>query len=82
MITSTMTVKEDILAELTARPIIKINGELGQQDINILEAELAEWAAKIKTTEDLLDKRHKYGFLILVLGQAQHEKVIGNETVQ
>ena len=40
-----MTIQEDILAELTAEPIAKIIGELGQNDINILEAELTknEW---------------------------------------
>ena len=37
---------------------------------------------KIKTSEDLVDKGHKYGFLVLVLGQTQYGKVIGNEAVQ
>ena len=64
-----MTVWEDILAELKAEPITKIIEELGQKDINILEAKLTEWVAKIKTTEDLIKKRRKYEFLIFVLGQ-------------
>ena len=29
-----------------------------------------------------VDKRDEYRFLVLVLGQTQHGKVIGNETVQ
>ena len=76
-----MTIREDILAELTAEPIIKIIGKPGQGDINILEAELAEQAAKIKTTEDLIESGRKYGFLVLVLGQKQYGMVIGNEEV-
>ena len=55
-----MTVQEDILAELTAETMTKIIGEPGQGDIKILEAELAEQAAKIKTTEDLIEKGRKY----------------------
>ena len=51
-----MTVWEDILEELTAEPITKIIGEPGKGDINILEAELAERAAKMKTIEDLIEK--------------------------
>ena len=35
-------------------PITKIVKESGQGDLNILEAELAEGAAKIKTTEDMI----------------------------
>ena len=57
-----MTIGEDILAELTAEPIIKIIGESGQGDTNV---------AKIKTTEDLIDKGRNCGFLVLVLGQQQ-----------
>ena len=71
-----MHVQEDILVELTAEPITKIIGELGQGDINILEAELPEQVAKIKTTEDSVKKGRKYGFFVLVLGQMQHGKVI------
>ena len=44
--------KEDILAELTTEQITTIIGELGQGNINIIEAELAEQAAKIKTRKD------------------------------
>ena len=51
-----MTVQEDILAELTADPIKKITVEPGKGDINILEAELAEQVAKLKTTEDIVKK--------------------------
>ena len=57
-----MTVQEDILAELTAEPITKYIGEPGQGDINIIEAELTQRVAKIKTTEDLVEKGRKYGF--------------------
>ena len=46
-----MTVHEDILAELTIEPITEIIGEPGQGDLNIVEAELMECVAKIKTTE-------------------------------
>ena len=42
-----MTIRQDILAELTMKPITKIIGEPGQEDQNILEAELTEWVAKI-----------------------------------
>ena len=35
-----MTVKEDILAELTVEPVTKIVLKPGQVEINILEAEL------------------------------------------
>ena len=77
-----MTVWEDILTELTVKLITKIIGEPGQGDIYILEAELAKWVAKIKTTEDIIDKWHKYGFLVLVLGQTQYGRIIGNETAQ
>ena len=51
-----MTIWEDILAELTAELSMKIIAEPGQGDINILEAELTEQAAKIKTTVDLVDE--------------------------
>ena len=77
-----MTIREDIIAKLTAEPITKIICEQGHRDINILEAELAECVAKIKTTEDMVDKGCKHGFLVLGLGQTQYGKVIGNETVQ
>ena len=56
-----MTVKEDILAELTVKQITEIIGERGQGDMNILKTELAEWVVVIKTTEDLIDKERKYG---------------------
>ena len=54
-----MTVHEDILTKLTAKPITKIVGEHGHQDITILESELAEKAAKIKTTDDMVEKGRK-----------------------
>ena len=58
-----MNIQEDILAELTAESITKLIGEPGQGDINILKAELAEQAAKIKATKDLVGKGCNYGFL-------------------
>ena len=73
-----MIIQEDILAELTSEPIAKIIGEVEHRDINILEAELTEWAAKIKTTEDMVNEGCKYEFLVLVLGQKQYWMVIGN----
>ena len=76
-----MTIQEDILVELTAEPITKIIGEPEQRDISVLEGELAEQVAKIKTTEDSV-KGRKYGFLVLVLGQMWYGKVIGNDEVQ
>ena len=54
--TRNMTVREGILTELTTEFVTKIHGEPGQWDINLLEQELAEKAAKIKTTEDILEK--------------------------
>ena len=73
---------EDILAKLMADPIIKMIGEPGQRAIKILEQELAEKAAKIKTTEDVVQKWWKYGFLVLVLGKNEYGTVIGNLAVQ
>ena len=77
-----MTVQEVILAELTAKPIIKIIGEPGQGDINTLEQELTEKAAKIKNTEDMVEKGCKYGFLVVVLGKNKYGTVIGNLAVE
>ena len=37
-----MTIQEENLVELTAEPITKIIGEPGQDDLHVLEAELAE----------------------------------------
>ena len=54
-----MTVREDFLVELTRDPITKIIGQPGQGDLNVLETELAERAAKIKTTEDMAEQGHK-----------------------
>ena len=51
-----MLVREDILAKLTADPVTKIIGESGQGGTNTLEQELAEKVAKIKTTEDVVEK--------------------------
>ena len=59
-----MIIREDILAGLTMEPITKIIKEQGQQDINILEAELVEQAAKIKITKDMVENGHNYGFLV------------------
>ena len=43
-----MTVREDILARLTAELVTKINGEPRQGDIDLLKQELAEKAPKLK----------------------------------
>ena len=51
-----MTIREDILAELTADPITKIIGKPGQGGLNLLDAVLTEQAAKIKTTEDVIEQ--------------------------
>ena len=77
-----MMVRKDILAELTAESSTKIIGETGQGDLNILEAEITEWAAKIKTTEDMVEQGCKYSFLTLILGKTQYGWVIGNEWLQ
>ena len=63
-----MTVREDILAKLTANLVTKIIGEPGQCNINTLEQEPAEKMAKIKTTEDVVEKGKKCHFLVVVLG--------------
>ena len=77
-----MTICKDILAKLMVDPITKIIGEPGQGDINTLESKLVAKAAKIKTTDDLVKKGHKYGFLVVVLGRTKYGTVIGNLTVQ
>ena len=82
-----MTVWEDILAELTAESITKFIGEPGQSNINNLESELAKNATKIKTTEDMVEKRHKYGFIVVVLKKLKTEQsLVGpggcDETIQ
>ena len=43
-------------------PFTKIIGEPGQGNISNLEAELAKRAAKIKTTEDMVENGYKYEF--------------------
>ena len=60
-----MMVREDIIAELTANPIMKIDVETTQRDIDNLKNELAKHAAKIKTTKDIVEQSKKYGFLII-----------------
>ena len=77
-----MTVREDILAELTTDPITKIIGELGHGNRIILKAEPTEWVAKIKTTEDMNEKGCEYRFLILILGKRQYGPVIGNNRLE
>ena len=76
-----MTVREDILAELTTEPVAKIHGESRQGDINLLEQQLAKKAAKIKTTEDVVEKGKRFGFLVVVLAKQKHATVIGNPMV-
>ena len=74
-----MTIREDILAELTTDPITMMFGETWLGGLNVLEAELAEQAAKIKTKEDVIEQGCKYGFLILILGKEQYKRVTGNK---
>ena len=76
-----MIIREDMV-ELTMDPSTKINWESVQGDLNVLEAELTEWAAKIKTTEDIIEQGHKYGFLILILEKEQYGIVLGNECLK
>ena len=73
-----MTVHEDILSELMAGPITKIVGEPTQIDIDLLEEELMECMAKIKTTEDIIAQGKKYGFLIIVVALAKYITIIRN----
>ena len=73
-----MMVTEDILAKLTANLVMKMIGKPRQGDINTLEQELAEKAAKIKTTEDVVGKGRKFGLLVMVLEQQKYGAVIGN----
>ena len=61
-----MTVKEDVLTKLTTEPVTKINGEPGQGDIKLLEQEMAEKAAKIEATEDVIQKVKKIRFLVVI----------------
>ena len=42
---------------------------------------MAKKAAKITTTEDMVEKRKKFGFLIVVLGKNKCGAVIGNLVV-
>ena len=73
----TMTDWEDILAQLIMEPITKITGELGQEDLSILE----EKQLKLKPQRIWL-KKGNYRFLILISGKAHYRRVIRNETVQ
>ena len=57
-----MMVREHILAKLKANPVSKIIGEPGQGDIHTLEQEPAEKIAKIKTTEEVVEKGRTFGF--------------------
>ena len=57
-----MTIREDILAKLTAEPVTKINGEPRQCNINLLEQELAEKTTKIKITEDVRERNEIWVF--------------------
>ena len=76
-----MMIREDILAKLTAEQVTKIHGESRQGDISLKEQELAEKAVKITTTEDMVEKRKKFRFLIVVLGKHKYGTVIGNPAV-
>ena len=77
-----MTVREDILAKLMANPMTKIIAEPGQGDINTLKQELAEKLAKIKATEDVVERGREFGLLVVVLGSQKYGMVIGNLAVQ
>ena len=70
-----MTVCKDILTKLMAEPITKIIGEPGQGDTSTLGSKLVEKAAKIKITDDMVEKGQKYGFLVIVLGTAKDGSV-------
>ena len=65
-----MIMHEDIIAEITVGPITKNNREMTQSGINLLESELAEYTAKIKTMKDIIEQGKKFGFLIIVVGLA------------
>ena len=65
-----------------ADPITKIVGESGQGDVNTLEQELAEKAANIKNTKNVVEKGCKVGFLVVFLGKNKYGTVIGNLAVQ
>ena len=77
-----MTVREEILAELTAEMVTKIDEEPRQGNIILLEQELAEKAAKINITEDVIKKGKKFCFLVVVSGQQKNGAVICNLTVK
>ena len=62
-------VREDILAKLTSKLVTKIIAEPNKVGINLVEQELAEEAAKIKTMEYVVGKGEKFCFLVMVLGQ-------------
>ena len=78
---TTMKVREDILVKLMADPITKIIEEPGQGDINKLQQDLAEKAAKMKTTEDMVEKGRKFDFLRVVLGCQKYGMAIRNPAV-
>ena len=73
-----MIVWEDIITELTAETVTKINREPNQSNINLLENDLAEHATKIKTTEWIVKQGKNYGFLIIVIGLTQNRTIIKN----
>ena len=75
-------VQENTLATLMADSIAKIIVKPGQVDISTLESKLVAKNAKIKTTDDLIEKGQKHGFLVVVLGRAKYGTVIGKLTVQ
>ena len=60
----------------------KIIGEPRQGDINLLEQELAEKAAKIKTTAEVVEKGKKFGFLVVGLGRQKHGSFFRNPAVK
>ena len=70
------------LDQINSRINEKNLGKPFQGDINTLESELVAKAAKVKSTEGMIEKRQKYGFSVVVLGMTKHGTVTGNFTVQ
>ena len=59
-------------------PVMKIDGEPTQSDIDNLKNELTKHASKIKTMADIIEHGKKYGFLIIVVGLLKCKTIIKN----
>ena len=57
-----MAVRGDIITELMAEPITKIDRKPSQSDLDNLENELAKSAMKIENTKDIVKNGKEYGF--------------------